>query len=152
MPGLDRKLTLYGLTMIAVGLCIGSGIFVTPYEVAAAVPHQGIILLVWILGGLIALTGALTFAELGGMFPTAGGVYVFLREAYGPFAVSIFGTIGLYTMSAPRIYFAMARDKVFVLISTAFVLNTLYQRPAQAWAGLFMLGLGMATFRLFRYK
>lgn len=91
MPGLDRKLTLYGLTMIAVGSCIGSGIFVTPYEVAAAVPHQGIILLVWILGGLIALTGALTFAELGGMFPTAGGVYVFLREAYGPFAGFLYG-------------------------------------------------------------
>jgi APA family basic amino acid/polyamine antiporter len=91
MPGLDRKLTLYGLTMIAVGSCIGSGIFVTPYEVAATVPHQGIILLVWILGGLIALTGALTFAELGGMFPTAGGVYVFLREAYGPFAGFLYG-------------------------------------------------------------
>jgi len=91
MPGLDRKLTLYGLTMIAVGSCIGSGIFVTPYEVAAAVPHQGIILLVWILGGLIALTGALTFAELGGMFPTAGGVYVFLREAYGPFSGFLYG-------------------------------------------------------------
>ncbi|NRA48793.1 MAG: amino acid permease [Phaeodactylibacter sp.] len=91
MPGLDRKLTLYGLTMIAVGSCIGSGIFVTPYEVAAAVPHQGIILVVWILGGLIALTGALTFAELGGMFPTAGGVYIFLREAYGPFVGFLYG-------------------------------------------------------------
>ncbi|MCB0618497.1 MAG: amino acid permease, partial [Saprospiraceae bacterium] len=43
----------------------------------------GFVLLVWAVGGLIALTGALTFAELGSMFPKAGGVYVFLREAYG---------------------------------------------------------------------
>lgn len=91
MPQLDRKLTLFGLTMIAVGSCIGSGIFVTPYEVVRAVPHHGFVLLIWSVGGLIALTGALTFAELGGMFPKAGGVYVFLREAYGELAGFLYG-------------------------------------------------------------
>jgi APA family basic amino acid/polyamine antiporter len=91
MPQLQRRLTLFGLTLIAVGSCIGAGIFITPFEIARAVPHGGYILIAWALGGLIALTGALTFAELGGMFPKAGGVYIFLREAYGPLAGFLYG-------------------------------------------------------------
>lgn len=77
--------------MIAVGSCIGAGIFVTPGGIAQAVPHPGYIMIVWALGGLIALTGALTFAELGGMFPKAGGVYVYLREAYGERVAFLYG-------------------------------------------------------------
>jgi APA family basic amino acid/polyamine antiporter len=88
---LQRKLTLYGLTMIAVGSCIGSGIFVTPGQIAGAVPNATLVLAVWALGGVIALTGALTFAELGGMFPKSGGVYVFLKEAYGDLAGFLYG-------------------------------------------------------------
>lgn len=91
MPQLQRRLTLFGLTLIAVGSCIGAGIFITPFEIARAVPHGGYILVAWTLGGGIALTGALTFAELGGMFPKAGGVYVFLREAYGPLVGFLYG-------------------------------------------------------------
>ena len=83
MNQLKKKLNLYGLTMIAVGSCIGSGIFRSPGEVALEVPNHSLILIVWALGGIIAMTGALTFSELGGMFPKAGGVYVYLREAYG---------------------------------------------------------------------
>ena len=91
MSKLIKKINLYGLTMIAVGGCIGAGIFVTPYQVAEAVPNGTFILIVWVLGGLIALTGALTFAELGGMFPKAGGVYVFLKEAYGDLVGFLYG-------------------------------------------------------------
>ncbi|HFA50044.1 MAG TPA: amino acid permease [Bacteroidetes bacterium] len=91
MPKLQKKLTLFGLTMIAVGSCIGSGIFVTPAQVAGAVPNAALILLVWALGGVIALTGALTFSELGGMFPKSGGVYVYLREAYGNLMGFLYG-------------------------------------------------------------
>lgn len=86
MPKLSRELTLFGLTMIAVGSCIGSGIFLTPATVAGHLSSPELILAVWAVGGLIALTGALTFAELGGMYPEAGGVYVYLREAYGELA------------------------------------------------------------------
>ena len=67
--------------MIAVGCCIGTGIFLVASQIATVLPHPGYILLVWLLGGVIALTGALTFAELGAMFPKSGGVYVFLKEA-----------------------------------------------------------------------
>ena len=100
MPKLDRKLTLYGLTMIAVGSCIGSGIFVTPAKIAQEVPHASLILIVWALGGIIALTGALTFAELGGMFPKAGGVYVFLKEAYGGLIAFLYGWVTLLVITS----------------------------------------------------
>lgn len=100
---LKRKINLYGLTMIAVGSCIGAGIFATPGGVVAAAPHQGYVMLVWIVGGIIALTGALTFAELGGMFPKAGGVYVFLKEAYGPIAGFFYGWITLFVINTGSI-------------------------------------------------
>ncbi len=90
-PALRRSLTLLDLTMIAVGSTIGSGIFLTPAIVAQAVPSPMWILGLWILGGITALSGALTFAELGGMMPRAGGVYVFLTEAYGGLAGFLYG-------------------------------------------------------------
>ncbi len=100
MPQLNRKLTLYGLTMIAIGSCIGSGIFVTPAKIAQEVPNATLILIVWTLGGIIALTGALTFAELGGMFPKAGGVYVFLKEAYGELVAFLYGWVTLLVITS----------------------------------------------------
>lgn len=99
MSQLQRKITLYGLTMIAVGSCIGAGIFITPYKIVQAVPHHGYVLLVWALGGLIALTGALTFAELGGLFTKAGGVYVFLKEAYGKLTGFLYGWVTLFVVN-----------------------------------------------------
>ncbi len=90
-PALRRSLTLLDLTMIAIGSTIGSGIFLTPAIVAQAVPSPMWILGLWILGGITALSGALTFAELGGMMPRAGGVYVFLTEAYGGLAGFLYG-------------------------------------------------------------
>jgi len=91
MAKLAKELTLYGLIMVAIGSCIGSGIFVTPSQIAGLIPSSGLILLVWVLGGLIALTGALTFGELGSLFPRAGGIYVFLKEAYGGWLGFLYG-------------------------------------------------------------
>jgi basic amino acid/polyamine antiporter, APA family len=91
MTELKRELTTFDLTMIAIGSTIGSGIFLTPASVAHALPSPFWILLVWIVGGFMALSGALTFAELGAMIPRAGGVYVFLNEAYGGLAGFLYG-------------------------------------------------------------
>lgn len=99
MTQLKQKLTLYGLTMIAVGSSIGSGIFLTPAEIAKTVQHPGLVLVVWAIGGIIALTGALTFAELGGLFPKSGGVYVFLKEAYGARAGFLYGWVTLLVIN-----------------------------------------------------
>jgi APA family basic amino acid/polyamine antiporter len=82
MP-LKQALTKFDLTMIAIGSTIGSGIFLTPASIAHELQTPWLILAVWIVGGLMAIAGALTFAELGGMMPGAGGVYVYLSKAYG---------------------------------------------------------------------
>src|SRR5215210_5459002 len=76
---------LFSATMLVVGNTIGVGIFTTSGVVAAHLPSPGWMLLVWVLGGLLALAGALVWAELGAAFPHAGGEYVYLREAFGPF-------------------------------------------------------------------
>ena len=82
-PELKRALTLFDMTMIAIGASIGSGIFLTPALIANTLPSPLWILGVWVVGGVMALCGALTYAELGAMMPRAGGLYVFLSEAYG---------------------------------------------------------------------
>lgn len=91
MTKLRKELTLYGLTMVAIGSCIGSGIFLTPSQIAVHLPSPWLILLIWGIGGIVTLTGALTFAELGTMFPKAGGVYVYLKEAYGDLFGYLYG-------------------------------------------------------------
>ncbi len=91
MTKLRKELTLYGLTMVAIGSCIGSGIFLTPSQIAGHLPSHCLIILIWGIGGIVTLTGALTFAELGTMFPKAGGVYVYLKEAYGDLFGYLYG-------------------------------------------------------------
>jgi APA family basic amino acid/polyamine antiporter len=91
MARLAKELTLYGLIMVAIGSCIGSGIFVTPSTIAGLLPSHSLILMIWVLGGIISLSGALTFGELGSMFPQAGGIYVYLREAYGNGVAFLYG-------------------------------------------------------------
>lgn len=91
MTKLRKELTLYGLTMVAIGSCVGSGIFLTPSQIAGHLPSPWLILLVWGVGGVITLTGALTFAELGAMFPKAGGVYAYLKEGYGDLFGYLYG-------------------------------------------------------------
>ncbi|MBI3005929.1 MAG: amino acid permease [Ignavibacteriales bacterium] len=91
MSELKRSLSLFDLTMIAIGSTIGSGIFLTPALIAKELPSPLWIVGVWVVGGLMALSGALTFAELGAMMPRAGGVYVFLTEAYGGLSGFLFG-------------------------------------------------------------
>lgn len=77
--------------MVVVGAIIGAGIFLNPAIVAQRVGSGGMILAAWALGGVIALLGALCFAELGGRLPRAGGGYVYLREAYGPLPAFLYG-------------------------------------------------------------
>ncbi len=86
-----RQLGLFDSTMMMMGIVIGSGIFLTTGIMAKSIPSAGLILLAWIIGGLLILAGALTYAELGAAMPDAGGQYVYLREAYGPLFGFLFG-------------------------------------------------------------
>jgi APA family basic amino acid/polyamine antiporter len=99
MPSAPRQLGLLDATLLVMGGIVGVGIFYTPRLVAQHVPHPTAFLAMWAIGGLIALAGALTFAELGATFPKAGGWYVFLREAFGPFVAYLFAWVVLCVIS-----------------------------------------------------
>ena len=88
---LPRKVGFWGAIAVMVGIVIGSGIFATPTTIARNLGSPTLILAMWVAGGLIALCGALTFAELGALLPRTGGIYVFLREGLGPCPAFVFG-------------------------------------------------------------
>ena len=90
-PSLERVLSLLDATMINVGGVIGSGIFMVPATVAFFTGSSSLFFLVWILGGIVSLFGALSVAELGAAMPRAGGQYVYLNEAYGPLWGYLYG-------------------------------------------------------------
>ena len=77
--------------MVVVGGIIGAGIFINPYIVAQRLPSSGWVLAAWVAGGAIALAGALAYAELGSLFPKAGGQYVYLRDGYHPLVGFLYG-------------------------------------------------------------
>lgn len=105
MSELKKKLNLYGLTMIGVGGCIGAGIFTAPGDVAKGIDSHAFILLIWFVGGIASLLGALTFAELGALFPRSGGVYVYLKEAYGDLAGFLYGWVTLFIINTGALAF-----------------------------------------------
>ena len=88
---LNRVLSLTDATMINAGGIIGSGIFMVPATVALYTQSSSLFFLVWVLGGLVSLFGALSVAELGAAMPRAGGQYVYLNEAYGPIWGYLYG-------------------------------------------------------------
>jgi APA family basic amino acid/polyamine antiporter len=90
-PQLLRKMNLLDSTFLVIGAIIGSGIFMTTGFIAEYLPSPLMILIIWLLGGFFAMSGALAFAELGAMFPRAGGQYIYLREAYGSWAGFLYG-------------------------------------------------------------
>ena len=93
-PGLARTLKLRDLVMISVGTVIGSGIFIVPAEtLRQSGGSAGLALFVWLVGGVLSLLGALTYAELGAMKPDAGGIYVYIKDGFGPMAAFLYGWV-----------------------------------------------------------
>jgi basic amino acid/polyamine antiporter, APA family len=91
MSQLHRRLRLFDVTMIVVGTMIGSGIFFIPSIMADWVQTPGLLIGLWVFGGLFTILGAICYAELAAMAPHAGGQYVFLREAYSDFWAFLYG-------------------------------------------------------------
>ena len=89
--GLVRVLGVGSGVLFVLGSVIGSGIFLTTGVMAATLPSATLLLVAWATGGALALCGGLTYAELGAMFPKSGGVYVYLREAFGPLVAFLYG-------------------------------------------------------------
>jgi amino acid transporter len=92
---LPRRLGFLATTALVVGTVIGSGIFRVPAAVADEVGSSSAVAAVWVLGGIISLCGALSLAELAAALPRSGGVYVYLRETYGPLVAFLFGWVSL---------------------------------------------------------
>ena len=108
---LERRLGPLDASMIVIGSMIGSGIFITSAESARLIGAPGWLLMAWAVAGLMTITGALCCSELATMMPRAGGVYVFLRNAYGPsfgflFGWTLFLVVQTGTIAAVAIAFA----------------------------------------------
>ncbi len=88
---LPRHLGLWSAVAVLIGSTIGSGIFRVPATVAERLQYPGPVLLAWVIGGIIALFGALTLAELAGALPRSGGVFAYILEAFGPMPAFLFG-------------------------------------------------------------
>ena len=109
--GLLRELGVAEASSVVVGTIIGSGIFLVPAEMMQAVGSAKLVYLAWLIGGLLSLFGALTYAELGAMKPQAGGEYVYVRDAYGPLA----GFLYAWT------WFLLAKPASIATITTGLV-------------------------------
>jgi basic amino acid/polyamine antiporter, APA family len=92
-PSLRRDLGLNAATAIVIGTVIGSGIFLVPKAMILKLGSVEMLFLVWVVGGLLSIFGALSYAELAAAMPEAGGEYVYLRETYGPFWGFLYGWI-----------------------------------------------------------
>jgi APA family basic amino acid/polyamine antiporter len=103
MKQIQKGLSLFALTMIAIGSTIGSGIFETPSSIASQVPDPTTMMLLWFGGGVVSLIGALIFAELGSRFPKAGGVYTYLNESFGELPAFLYGWVLLTVVSSGTI-------------------------------------------------
>lgn len=90
-PELPRVLGIISIIGIVIGTMIGSGIFINPPKVAKDVGTPELMLAVWVVGGILSFFGALSLSELGAAFPQAGGIYIYLREAYGSLIAFLFG-------------------------------------------------------------
>src|SRR3954465_11769903 len=88
---LPRTIGFFGAVGIMLGVIIGSGIFRTPHDIAGHLGSPGVILLMWVTGGVLSLLGALTYTELAVAFPRSGGLYNFLYHGFGPRVAFIFG-------------------------------------------------------------
>ena len=93
--GLVRAIGLPGATLLVIGNVIGSAIFLTTGTMAGDLQSIPALLAAWVLGGLLAMAGGLTYAELGAMYPRTGGMYIFLEKAYGPVWGFLFGWAAL---------------------------------------------------------
>ena len=88
---LKRELGLLDATLLVAGGMIGSGIFIVSADVTRHIGSAGWLIVVWLIGGFMTLTAALSYGELSGMYPKAGGQYVYLREAYNPLVAFLYG-------------------------------------------------------------
>jgi APA family basic amino acid/polyamine antiporter len=115
-----QRVNLLDATMVVAGSMIGSGIFIVSAEVARNVGSAGMLLSMWLLAGIITLIAAVSYGELSSMFPRAGGMYVYLREAYNPMVGFLYGWT----------YFTVIQTGTIAAVGVAFAKFTAYLFPS----------------------
>ncbi len=135
---LVRGIGLLGAMLLVIGSVIGSGIFLTTGNMVQELPSTPLVLAAWVVGGLLAMTGGLTYAEMGSMFPRSGGLYVFLSEAYGAVWGFLFGWACLLviltgSVATVAVGFAEYFSYFFPSLGTDRVLTT-FAMPWGAWS------------------
>ncbi|MCA9649001.1 MAG: amino acid permease [Myxococcales bacterium] len=147
---LPRKLGFASAAAVLIGSTIGSGIFRTPAVVAGRLDVVWLFLGAWVLGGAVAVAGALTFAELSAMMPRTGGIYVYLRRAYGGLAAFLFGWTQLLVLR-PASYGAISITcseylwRVFDVDGAVLVVGPLSR--AQVLAAVLVVVVGWINYR-----
>ncbi len=145
-----RELGLLDSTMIVIGSMIGSGIFIVSADIARTVGSPGYLLLVWLITGAITITAALSYGELAGMLPHAGGQYVYLREAYNPLVGFLYGwtlflVIQTGTIAAVAVAFAKYTAVLIPLFSENNILFSLFGLKISAAQILAILSVVVLT-------
>ena len=145
---LKRTLTLFDSTMIVMGSMIGSGIFIVTASVAKQVGSPAFIMLTWILTGILTIIAAVSYGELAGMMPKAGGQYVYLREAYGGLIGFLFGwttflVIETGLIAAVSIAFAKFTAVLFPIFNEQ---NILFKISDYTFTATQALALGVIVF------
>jgi amino acid transporter len=97
---MPRSVGLLNAVAVSIGITIGSGIFRVPATVAGLLPDPGSVILCWVLGGVMALCGALTYAELAASLPRSGGMFAYILEGFGPVPAFLFGWAELTVVRA----------------------------------------------------
>ena len=134
-PMLKRQIGLYAATAITVGNIIGSGIFRSPHSVASELSSFNLVILAWIVGGILSICGALVLTELAVAHPKTGGLYVFIREAWGRQWAFVFGWANLWVI----------KPTVIASITSVFAL---YFCQVMGWGKPAEFGVGAAAIAL----
>src|SRR5436305_10028163 len=116
--GFVRGLNLFDATMVVIGVMIGSGIFIVSADMSRLINSPGWMLMAWVITGVLTIAAALSYGELAGMLPHAGGMYVYLREAFSPlwgflYGWTFFTVIQTGTIAAVSVAFARFLSIVF---------------------------------------
>ena len=139
--GLVRGLGLLAAAAILIGDVIGSGVFLKARVMTCNVETPGLVVLVWIVAGLLSLTGALTYAELSAMMPRAGGEYVFIRQAYGPLLGFLYGWTRFWVASTGAMAGLAAGFAIFInVVTNGMLANHQWTLEPAGWR-LSMTGL-----------
>src|SRR6187401_1526580 len=115
-----RSLGLLDATMVVAGSMIGSGIFIVSADITRNVGSAGWLIFVWLITGFMTLVAAVSYGELSGMFPKAGGQYVYLKEAFNPLIAFLYGWS----------FFAVIQTGTIAAVGVAFIKFTAYLLPA----------------------